>query len=495
MLVSGPYGPEDQSGIWIFPTTGDAPKQVFAGDASATLSPDDSQVAFLGDGGAIWTMSVSGGVPRRIISPAPGYRFGETIAWSPDGSRIAFTRQTHEESALVSCDLKSAGSSVILSDPKMADFCWSRDGQIVFARQEDEPNQGSTNLWAVTVDHVTGMTRGKPRRLTDWGGSLFDGIKVNARGTLLSAVRKRFRSSIYVGELQVREDRILPKRFTFDAWINLPTAWTSNGRSLLFTSDRNGKLDIFQQNPDAPAPIALVAGAGERKEARPSPDGAWILYMAGPDARQRADAGLGRVMRIARAGTSPQLVLQVAGYPRPPKLAWAGTEPGETLQPHPGFRCPSVPGSPCVLSERIGNEVVFTAFDPVKGRQRELARVPESSASRFWNLSPDGHWIVTYKSPAILLISLAGHATREIRLGRWRNLLGASWAADGKSLFATAWASKDPPVLRVSLDGAVTVLHTGLFHASSLAASPDGRYLAFTEDTMESNVWVVENFR
>ena len=66
------------------------------------------------------------------------------------------------------------------------------------------------------------------------------------------------------------------------------------------------------------------AGEGERKEARPSPDGAWILYMGGPDTGQRTDARLGRVMRIARTGTSPELVLQVAGYPRPPKLAWAG---------------------------------------------------------------------------------------------------------------------------------------------------------------------------
>jgi WD40-like Beta Propeller Repeat len=500
LLVSGPYGPKDKGGMWVFSVEGGTPRQVFAGgfSATATLSPDDSQFAFI-RGGAIWVSRLSGGEPRRIISPAPGYHFGNTLAWSPDGSRIAFAQKTLGESTLITYDRRTASTAVILSDPKVSGFCWSRDGLMIFARQEDEPNQGSANLWALAVDNDTGRARGKPRRLTDWGGFLFDEISVNARGTRISVVRKRFRSSIYVGKLPaggngIAPERFTPKRFTFDAWINVATGWTHDSRSVLFTSDRTGSLDIFQQNPDAHAPTAMVAGEGARRAARPSADGAWILYLTGPATRLETNAGIGRLMRIARAGSSPELVLPVRGYPRPSQLAWAEVSPGEGVMPHPGFRCPSSPGSPCVLSERVNNEVIFTAFDPVKGRKQELARVPESSVSRFWDLSPDGRWIATYRVGGISLISLAGEAPRDIQIEHWQPVT-AAWAPDGKSLFATAWASKNPPVLRVFMDGAVRVLHQGLFHTGGPVASPDGRYLAFTEDAMESNVWVVEQFR
>ena len=62
-------------------------------------------------------------------------------------------------------------------------------------------------------------------------------------------------------------------------------------------------------------------------------------------------------------------------------------------------------------------------------------------------------------------------------------------------MFATAWASKDAPLLRISLDGHVKLLHKGLFHTESPVPSPDGRHLAFGENMMESNVWVVQNLR
>jgi len=459
------------------------------------LSPDDSQIAYLGGGGAIWLVNASGEGARRIVAAPPGYSLGHSLAWSPGGRRVAYGKRKPGEFSIESYDLDSGRTNVILSDPKGGSFCWPRDGRIIYARQEEPPNETSANLWDIRIDPRTARAHGKPRRLTNWGGYLFDSLSTGAGGARLSFVRKRFRSSVYVGELEAGGARLsTPRRLTFDEWMNWPTGWSHDSQSVLFTSDLGGRLDIFRQDIDAPAPRAIVSGGEERRDARFSPDGRWILYLTSPNTEGQRQTAEGRLMRVALGGGSPQPVLLIAGYPALSPVAGEGESPGSTLLDYPRFACPSAPQSPCVLSEKIQNQVIFTAFDPVGGRKRELARVG-APLPRSWDLSPNGQWIAFVGGGSIRLLPLAGQPPREISLDGRSDLQCVAWAADGNALFATAWASKDPPLLRVSLDGEVKLLHKGLFHVENPVPSPDGRHLAFGENTMESNVWVVRDLQ
>ena len=493
MLISGPFGPKDRFGIWVFPLDGAEPRKLADGASAAVLSPDGSRIAYLGGGGAIWLVNASGEGARRIVAAPSGYSLGGRLIWSPDGRRVAYGKRKPDEFTIESYDLDSGRTNVILSDPKGASFCWARGGQIIYARQEDPPNETSANLWDIRVDPRSARARGKPRRLTNWGGYLFDILSTGA--ARLAFVRKRFRSTVYVGELEAGGARLgTPRRLSFDEWINWPTAWSRDSQSVLFTSDRGGRLDLFQQDVKAPVPRAIVTGEEEKRDARFSPGGRWILYLASSDTPGQTQAGEGRLMRVALGGGPPQPVLRVAGYPPLSRVAAAGTYGGTTLLDHPRFRCPSAPRSLCVLSEKIQNQVIFTAFDPVEGRKGELARIG-APLPDFWDLSPDGQWIALGWGGRIRLLSLAGQPPRDISVDGWSNLQCVAWAADGKAVFATAWASKDAPLLRISLDGAVKLLHKGLFHTLNPVPSPDGRYLAFGENTMESNVWVVEDLQ
>lgn len=502
MLVSGFIGPKGGVGVWVLSVTDGVLRELQGSAWGAVPSPDDARIAFHHDPG-IWLMDAGGGAPRELLTPPPGYRFLESLAWSPDGRRLAYGKLSlaGDEFAIESYDLDTRQTSEILSDPKAGAFCWTADGRIVYARVENHPIETSANLWEVSVDARTGRVRGQPRRLTNWGGFLFGSIETSADSRRLSFVRQRFRRSIYVGQLQANGTRLAaPKRLTFDEWFDWPAGWTRDSRALLFHSDRGGDLDAFLQSLNGGGARPIAAGPGDARDPKQSPDGRWILYLAWPSDNGRICTDEGRLMRVAVEGGSPEIVLRVAGYPGPIRVNPDASVPAIEPVGYPRFRCPSRPEAPCVLSEQAGNQVVFTAFDPLAGRKGKLARARISGTEKtFWDLSPDGRWIAFASREEtrarIRLLPLADQASREISADGWVFLEGLAWTADGKALLATSYLPDGFRLLHVSLNGRVRVLYKSRFHIENPVPSPDGRYLAFGDITSEGNVWMIDNLR
>jgi hypothetical protein len=71
-----------------------------------------------------------------------------------------------------------------------------------------------------------------------------------------------------------------------------------------------------------------------------------------------------------------------------------------------------------------------------------------------------------------------------------------AWAADGKSLFAIGWRAPNQCVLQIDLNGRARVIlnesYGQLFH--DLLVSPDGQHLALSQQMLESNAWLLDNF-
>ena len=66
-----------------------------------------------------------------------------------------------------------------------------------------------------------------------------------------------------------------------------------------------------------------------------------------------------------------------------------------------GPRCAKSPATLCAIAERSADrkQLVFTAFDPVKGRGRELAEwKTDAMADYQWDLSPDGTRIAVLRT-------------------------------------------------------------------------------------------------
>jgi len=82
-----------------------------------------------------------------------------------------------------------------------------------------------------------------------------------------------------------------------------------------------------------------------------------------------------------------------------------------------------------------GRGVVFTAFDPIAGKGKELLRIPADPGGYNWMLSPDGSEVAFLNGPAsplrVQLISVRGRESRTIEVkGKYLGSSIIGWALD-----------------------------------------------------------------
>ena len=218
--------------------------------------------------------------------------------------------------------------------------------------------------------------------------------------------------------------------------------------------------------------------------ARTSPDGVLILYtiFARPNLIP-SESGFStpvQLMRVPITGGAPQLVLTARLYGPP--------------------GCARSPATLCAIAERSQDltQLIFTAFDPLQGRGRELTRFDIDPQSNYdWALSPDGTRIAILNmvEGRIHIVSLSRNSTMDFAVKGWKSLDSLAWTADGKALFVSNHTPDGSVLLHVSLQGNSQVLWKQEGGVGTVAVpSPDGRHLAIMGWTLNSNIWMMENF-
>jgi len=274
---------------------------------------------------------------------------------------------------------------------------------------------------------------------------------------------------VYTSELQEKGTRMdVPKRLTMSDTIDDATGWTPDSRAILFESNRTGKFQIFKQSLDRDTAEPLTQGPEDQRGARATPDGAWILYWGTAIDRDPPPVAR-RLMRLSTSGGSPEQVLEAP------------------IQGDPVVDCPSRSGGSCVYSHREQGDLVFQELDPLHGLGKELAR---SKGFSTWSISPDGTRIafLSGKGPRILNLRTGAGQDVHVPFG----FLSVTWAGDGDALFV----STGYKIVRIELDGKSSVLLDRGRNQRYIStfASPDGRYLAFSQTTFEANMWMFQNF-
>ena len=481
---------------WMVPVSGGRARK-FLGDGNhATISPDGSHVAYLrqgAGGGEIWCTDANGGNARRVASTDSTGFITTWAVWAPGGRRLAYAKVGVGTSGykvrIESADLEGRTRVALTDTPQQrlhfyAIPAWLPDGRMVFGFSDPPPNQRDMNLWSLRVDPRSGVPSGTPRRVTQWQRlSLVVPSGSSADGRRLGVGALAYQSDCYVGR-NAGGDSALQEvaRLTLDTRLDVQPRWTPDGKAILFASDRNGSMDIFRQALGDREAVPLLAAPGDQSGPQMTAEGAWVLYRDAPEVREQGLAvARARIMRMPGEGGVPVKVLDVQGAA--------------------SFRCGRLPGSPSVVCELDRGRLVFTEFDPVQGRGREVARVGTGGLLQLptWDLSLDGTALAIVEQSdslsTIRILSTRGAPPKKVTLDRPIGVASIAWAADSRSWIVVGQgAGSDWRLTRVKPDGTTVSLIPRQQWMYDVAASPDGKHIAYTSNTVDGNIWLLENF-
>jgi Tol biopolymer transport system component/DNA-binding winged helix-turn-helix (wHTH) protein len=482
-------GSTQASSLWEISTLGGTPRRLSDDGRLPAVSPDGSEIAFITGprmSNQIWLMAADGEQPRKL-----GGEDGDLVgalAWSPDGTKIAYLRGRLAYSYGVSgaiefVDVRNRQVSRLLQLNSTGWFAavdvplvWTPDQHLIYTLAEPPPRQLDSNLWSVGLDpggHLTGT----PLRLTSDPGSV-SSISASGDGKRIVYVKGVPQPDVYVARLKGSEAISEPVRLTLDDRQDLPFDWTPDGEGVLFISDRTGIFSIYRQPIDQMVPELLVGGSHPVLTARLSPDGSQLLYLVYPNWSEHASSI--PLMRVPLGGGAPQQVLQAD---------WITNQ-----------QCARAPATLCLYSVVTNGKFTLMSFDPLKGSGTQVYQVKDELPQLYnWSLSPDGSTVALARGkqgdeePQIRLVSLSNGAEKSMTIQGWTGVAAVDWAADGKTLWATSAHDDESVLLNIDLQGRARVVwRPGKMSVRWAIPSRDGKYLALHVSSTSANAWMVE---
>lgn len=476
-------------GLWKFSTWDSSLRKLSDSAVYATaISPDGSSIAFVkgDDSSEIWTMGAGGEEPHKVA----GFDKKDAlwgVAWSPNGRRLGYVRARgtyyKHDTGIETCDLSGDDRVEILSEPKLMGrdgvkgITWLADGRIVYSistRLDDY------NLFAIATGDDGRTVAGKPQLITNWKDFAAFSFQVTADGKHMIVLKSHSDDAVFIGSLAQGAHDFVPRRLTADNWRNVGTAWTADSKSVLLFSQRNGSYAIRKQQVDGSSPETLVDGPENYRNPVSSSTG-FLLYSAFASTNGVVDPKSWRLMSTPLSG-GPRVLL---------------------LQGRYSYECGHAPGSPCVMAElQPDNQLVFYNLDPAKGKGAEIARFQDyKSQGEHWSLSPQGTQVVV-AGPSPQMIRVLNVEDRKattwpVHIPETEWVKSVGWSADARQLLAILASDSTFKLVNLDASGRCTVLYqvpTDRGWLNGPIASPDGRFLAFTQRSYMSDLVLLENF-
>jgi serine/threonine protein kinase len=477
----------ETASIWEVSVLGGSPRKLRDHAIAWSVSPDDSSIAFgikndkFGER-EIWLMGKTGEQPRKLFDTGDNSSIGP-LFWLPERERVLYVSTDATGGSLVSRDLKGGPVTTLVPPSeldKMGNGIWLPDGRLIFSTKEPAAIHDTCNYWAMRLDARTGETIEKPRQLTNWADFCVSNPSATADGKRLAFLQMAGRDAVYVADLDAGGTRIRKSQhLVLDESYDYLQDWTPDSRAILFTSNRDGRNGIYEQSLDKDTPELVSSGEGGFGQARVSPDGKWVMAFLSPKSRRASDPE--ELIRVPITGGSPEVILRTSA--------------------DSGFSCAGPHSNLCVVQERSEDrkQATVKGLDPIKGRGPELTRFDLDPTEDFWfcEISPDGTRLAVSPSPEgpIQILSLRGHRPLLIPIKGSRISGNLYWAADGKGLYFDSSVKRGTVLLHLDMKGNTHVLWEN--HGGGWAfgmPSPDGRHLAINAETMNSNIWMMENF-
>jgi hypothetical protein len=400
---------------------------------------------------------------RPVLKAETGVVYNK-LQWSPDGKSVAVLvrRVGDPVSSVNAISLADGARSELLKLAHLRSFVWRSDGTLaVVAQDRSNPGSGVLHLFEGSSSRFQADI-GPEMTVAD--------MSVTADGKQISVVRTKEQSDVYVSEVRGNTSLSEPRRLTLDERDDRPSGWLLDNSTVLFDSNRNGSLDVFQQSIREQAAQMIISGPEAQFGAQAAPDGERLLYWSASKSSERP-----RLMSIPLKGGSPSLLFDA--------------------QPDSQFHCQTGTGKSgkCVLAELLTDRLRLTAFNPAGGSRETSKEFPLEGPPTIWTVGVD---------PAYIAHVTGGNIHFQGPQGKWtaseKTLPGqisaiALASAGSPELLVTVGDTRGNHLFRVTRTGVSQIL-SGKLQISSPLPSPDGKHLLFKVSTSSSNAWLLENF-
>jgi TolB protein len=211
--------------------------------------------------GDIYTAKLDG-TSLRKLTQSPGFR--DEPAWSPDGQRIAYTKQTESGPELWIMDADGSSQHPVAPGHWLRSADWSPNGKTLIAVEEPSPGQGgalvlvAASTGAITKLADTPGTAGSPDWSPDGRLIAFTLFPTNGND-----------EDVYV----VKADGSEPRPLATGPGYEYAPDWSPDGKHLLFVRE----ADVWNAASDGTGQRRLTTGLRADSPTW-SPDGAVIAF-------------------------------------------------------------------------------------------------------------------------------------------------------------------------------------------------------------------------
>jgi len=384
------------------------------------LSPDGRFLIYAAGAG----FGTSRDLYLRAVGEGAPVRLTATVAdesgpvWAPDGRRYAFVRTDGGPCAILiatapSGQERAAGRCLTDAAPRLA---WTASGELLFA---DRPSPDAVRRLRL-LDPETGLARDVTRPAVETFGDADPVTSPDGRSAVFRRSLSHGVDDLRLVDLETGRERAI----TTDGWKSVGYAWSADGRTLFYASNRGGDFGLWSvdvRRPGAPQRISL----GLMSFGRMSAD---------REGRLAVETSASAMNLVGMSPSGRLTVLTVSN----------GNDWHPDVAPD---------GSIVFVSDQSGSSEIWVRR-PVDGPVRLTDLKASYVSAPRW--SPDGRQAAFIAArdhqSDLYLINADGSALRRVTTDGGAKA-EAVWSADGRSLVYAARAAGGWALMRSDLEG------------------------------------------